>query len=52
MQSCQHSGKGDKLRDAVFACLFFSLQCDGGKGERKLGKILKINIYGKLFVFA
>lgn len=30
---------------------FFPLQCDGGKGEGKLGRILKINIYGKLFVF-
>lgn len=47
-QGCQHRGKGDKLRDAVFACLVFALQCDEGG---KLEKILKISIYGKLFVF-
>lgn len=45
-QSCGHGGKGDKLWDAVFACLVFSLQCQG-----RLWETLKINIYGKHFVF-
>ena len=51
MQSCRHRGEGDKLRDTVFACFVFSLQCDEGEGEGKPGKTLKINIYGKPFVF-
>lgn len=51
MRSCPHRGKGDELRDAVFACLVFFLQRSGGEGEGKLREIVKISIYGNAFVF-